>query len=211
MAVEDSDVHARRNVLLLSASMLLAAWLKQDLPGVLAALGISSIRPDLAERVWVALFFVVLYLLARYHFSPLRSKRWAEGGEVLSALQHRCFRPWARRLQANRTNAKRVGKEPNRILIQPDVFGIPWLVVQGWRSVYFHYQVEDEEDESYQYRYRNDNCESGKLPWWLAIANLVGIFFVRTLLSRDGLEVAIPYWLACTAAGVAVIRAGWLS
>lgn len=210
MGIEDSDVHARRNVLLLSTSMLLAAWLNQDLPGVLAALGISSIRLDLAERVWAALFVVVLYLLARYHFSPTRSERWADGAGVVRALQYRFLKRWVLRSFVNEINAQRLEKSSTRSLITGEGLGIQWLAVVGWREIHFQYRHEEEDDKSFNNRYDNDTSESGKLPRWVALVNHSASFIVRMLLSRDGLEVAVPYWLAIVAVGVAAQRAGWL-
>lgn len=211
MTLEDSDAHARRNVVLLSASMLLAAWLKQDLPGLLSAVGVSHVRPDIAQRLWAALFVLMVYLLARYHFSPDRAIRWAAGAKVVHALQHRWLKPWAKRHQAAKINSIRAEKNPNRSQLSADDLGIPWLAVSGWRDVHFQFRHVDEYDEEFNERYRDDNCEVGRLPKVLAFLNFIASFVVRMVLSRDGLEVAVPYWLAVAALLVSAFKAGWLS
>ncbi|MBZ0073635.1 hypothetical protein ACLQ8Z_06105 [Bordetella hinzii] len=211
MTLEDSDAHARRNVVLLSASMLLAAWLKQDLPGMLAAIGVSHFRPETAQRVWAALFVLMLYLVARYHFSPDRKARWTAGAKVVHDLQHRWLAQWCRECHAGEINRRKAEKRSAYIPISPDVFEIPWLTLHGWREVHYKFQRADEDDEEFDARYQDDSYELGQLPWWRGLLNAAASFVVRMLLSRDGLEVAVPYWLAVTALLVAALKAGWFS
>jgi len=211
LALEDSDTHARRNVVLLSASVLLAAWLKQDLPIILGSLGVSGLPPDTAERVWAALFVLLAYLLARYHFTPDRAERWLTGAKAVSAIQDLWLKPWARRERFRKTNMKRAetGHGPIGGSAR-DFCGIPWLRSHSFRWVDYQYRYEEEDDHSFDDRYRNDVPESGRLPLWLALWNSTAALVLRVLLSRAGLEVAVPYGLAALALIICSVRAGWI-
>ncbi len=211
LALEDSDTHARRNVVLLSASVLLAAWLKQDLPIILGWLGVSGLPPDTAERVWAALFVLLAYLLARYHFTPDRAERWLAGAKAVSAIQNLWMKPWARRETFRKTNMNRAERGFGPISGSArDFCGIPWLRSHSFRWVDYQYRFEEEDDESFNERYRDDFPESGRLPLWLALWNSTATLVLRVLLSRAGLEVAVPYGLAAVALAICSVRAGWI-
>lgn len=212
MALEDSDTHARRNVVLLSASVLLAAWLKQDLPIIFGSLGVSGLPPDTGERVWAALFVLLAYLLARYHFTPDRAEKWLAGATPVSAIQNRWLKPWARRDRFRKVNMRRAAKGRGPMDVSALAFcGIPWLRCRSFRWVDYQYRFEEEDDASFDERYRDDVPESGRLPLWLALWNSTATLVLRVLLSRAGLEVAVPYGLAAVALAICSVRAGWVT
>lgn len=211
MPIEDSDFHARRNVILVSASILLAAWLRQDLPIILSAFGLAQVPSATAERVWVALFVLVVYLLARYHFSPDKSLKWKEGAEVLGGLQHRWLTPWLKRMLASETEKKRREKGSDFIKMSPDFYTIPWLELGRGRTVYYQYGYDDDDPREIESRYQWENNDTAKLPWFFWICNVAVSFTVRMLMSRAGLEVAFPYGLAIAALCIAASKTGWIA
>lgn len=206
---EDSDAHARRNVVVLSASILFAGYLNLKVPILMSILSFdAATETSQLGKIWATLFILLAYFVLRYHFTPSREERWAAGAKVLEGLHLKWFTPWARKHQAaERIRAKRADSTQ---AVDPEIFFIRWLRVDGWRDVSYQYATEDDGDEGFRYRYQNDNAEYGRLPVGLALWNLVATFVVRMLLSRDGLEVAVPYLLAFVAACVCANKAGWI-
>ncbi len=75
--IEDTEDKLRRNLIVVSGTVLIATWLRVPLPSVVAALSAPTVvDPDFVPRVWVAAFAIVLYLLGRYHFSTDRQQSW---------------------------------------------------------------------------------------------------------------------------------------
>lgn len=209
---EDSDAHARRNVVVLSASILFAGYLNLKVPILMSILSFdAATETSQLGKIWGALFTLLTYFVLRYHFTPSREERWAAGAKVLEGLHLKWFRPWARKHQAaelmERIRAKR---SDSTHAVDPEIFFIPWLWVDGWRDVSYQYRIEDEGKDEFEHRYQYDNAEHGRLPVELALWNVIASFVVRMFLSRDGLEVAVPYLLALLAALVCAIKAGWI-
>ena len=208
--IDDSDVHARRNVVVLSASILVAGYLNLKVPILMSILSLdAATETSQLGKIWKVLFILLIYFALRYHFTPSREERWAAGSKVLEGLHQKWFTPWARKHQAAECTERILAKHPdsNRVA-NPDIYIIRWLRVDGLRNVSYQYATEDESKEAIEYRYRNDNAEHGRLPAGLALWNAVASFVVRIFLSRDGLEVVVPYLLAFLAALVCVNKVG---
>lgn len=208
---DDSDANARRNVVVLSASILFADYLNLKVPVLMSILssGAATDTPQLG-KIWEALFILLTYFVLRYHFSPLREERWADGAKVLEGLHLKWFRSWARKHQAAECTERIRAKHPDSTRTgDPDNYYIRWLSVYGWRNVNYRYAVEGESSDEFEHRYENDNCEYGHLPVGLALWRVIASLVVRIFLSRDGLEVAVPYLLALGAALVCANKSGW--
>lgn len=210
--LDDSDAHARRNVVVLSASILFAGYLNLKVPILMSILSFdAATETSQLGKMWGVLFVLLTYFVLRYHFAPSREERWTAGAKVLEGLHLKWFRPWARKHQAAELTERIRAKRPDSThVVAPDIFLIRWLRVDGWRNVSYQYATEDEGNDDFEDRYHNDNAEHGCLPVGLALWNVIASFVVRIFLSRDGLEVAVPYLLALVAALVCAIKAGWI-
>lgn len=199
--LEDSDVNARRNVVVLSASIIFAWYLGLKVP-----VSVSFLSPDMPTevlnigKIWVALLVLLVYFVLRYHFMPSRKERWDEGKKCLAEVHKTWLAPWLRKRLAARFSK----------IFEPHEFRITYLGLHDWRNVEFQYEREHESQSDY--KRRNQHGEDRmRLPVWLSVLNAAAGFVVRGLLSRDGLEVAVPYFLAGVAAYACIEKAGWIA
>lgn len=218
--MDDSDAHARRNVVLLSASVLAAWWLHLDLPGLLSLLHVAVLAEvATTRRVWLALAVLLAYLLFRYHFSPQRRRHWRAGEARVKLIRRAIFAAYIRHdlvRQRNRQNrasfARRGGSERERPapIVGADVRELYVDPIDFNTASYEFAWFDDtpEEAENLNGLRAFDGIDVYQIPAAIAIPLFAATWFSRLLISRAGLEVSFPYYLAMAAFAICLAKSG---
>lgn len=221
--MEDSDAHARRNVVFLSASILAAWWLHLDLPGLLALLQVAALAEvATARRLWLGLAVLLVYLLLRYHYSPQRTRHWRNGEKRVRSVRRAAFWLYIRHILARertsrtfaawkRRNPEANEKAPARYT-GSDITNLS-VFPTGYNSASFEYTWFDDapgEAEERNNMRAFDGIETIRIPDVIALPLFLATWLSRLFISRAGLEVSFPYYLGIAAAAVCLSKSGVL-
>lgn len=222
--MEDSDAHARRNVVFLSASILAAWWLHLDLPGLLALLHVAALAEvATARRLWLGLAALLAYLLLRYHFSPQRVRHWRNGEKRVNIVRRAAFWLYVRhdlaRDRTSRTLAawERRNREATTVdekaparFTGADVEQLT-VIPTGYNSASIEYQWFDDapgEAEERSNMRAFEGMDTIRIPSVIALPLFLGTWLSRLFISRAGLEVSFPYYLGIAAVAVCLSKSG---
>lgn len=224
--MEDSDAHARRNVVMLSASILTAWWLRLDLPGVLSITPLKTfIEGASAGRLWMALALLLGYLILRYHFSPQRARQWRVGKKRAVQIRSYFFTYFVKRHLVRSRNKKAREAQERRKVRRPDLEDVPPQLVNvgdvhnltlssvTFRSarIFDYWWFDDvqgsvdERNNEWQY---DEMANLVPIPLYVALPVSVVTIISRLFIGRAGLEVAFPYFLGIAALVVCLSKVG---
>ena len=220
LPTDDVEEKARRNFIAISAAIVLAWWLRLEVPFLANFIGLASDEQS-RFRVWVAAIPILLYFGLRYHFSTQRAEAWqAWLQDHFRRLYRRYKAIIAKQIHAAESAIYDQRKNRDLKPLEPFAFVPSDYSVQieatSWMNVDCTWRRSDDDSIEFQRRfphapedaerYTLDACD------WVRAAgatSLGSLFF-----SRGSLEVFVPYTLGiaalvgCMAMTGVVSRAG---
>lgn len=218
--IDDTADKLRRNLVVVSATILGASWLQFPVPSLLASIfNAGGTGESPAYRVWAAAGMLVLYLLGRFHFSDDRTELLkslkAEHGRrldahiVVYAKRHEVAKRnhyIARKEKENSTAAASDGQLATRPKIMRR-FGLQDLEFErtahiGTSILFYRMEWSDDEPGEFVYRYpepatQEDSTWDRYFPTRLQRVVALARSFIRSAIwSRGAFDVVAPYLLA---------------